>query len=96
MILEMKKFGDFLISRPAGREAFLAASAYILPNSTETSLEDIHLDFNGVIVVAPSWLDEFLAGLCSKTKNPILIQTHGNLSLIESCKVLDWPMRVEE
>ena len=29
MILQMSSFGEVLISRPAGREAFLGASAYI-------------------------------------------------------------------
>ena len=93
MKIKMKKFGDFLISRPAGREAFLAASAYLLPNDPE---EKIELDFKDVPVVAPSWLDEFIAGLCTKNKGPIFIKSYANLSLIESCKVLDWPIQLIE
>lgn len=56
MVIQIAKFGELLISRPAGREAYLAAKAYILPHKKER----IELDFTGVKVVTPSWLDEFL------------------------------------
>ena len=94
MKMLMKKFGDILISRPAGREAFLAASAYSLPKGWETM--DLELDFENVPVVAPSWLDEFLSGLCSKNKGTIVIKSHGNQSLIESCHVIEWPIQLVE
>jgi hypothetical protein len=29
MRIELKKFGEILVSRPAGREAYLAMSAYL-------------------------------------------------------------------
>lgn len=32
MNLEIKKFGEVLLSRPAGKEAFSLAKAYIFPN----------------------------------------------------------------
>lgn len=49
--ISMKKFGEILISRPAGKEAFLATSTYLLsPPPTGT----IELDFAGVKVLAPS------------------------------------------
>lgn len=56
----LKKFGALLISRPAGKEAYLAAKAYILPKNRE---EEIIVDFEGVDVLAPSWADEFLTKL---------------------------------
>lgn len=60
----MKKFGDFLSSRPAGKEAYLSAQAYIFPSIDEPG--DIELDFEGVQVLAPSWADEFVTPLSEK------------------------------
>lgn len=59
MIIKMSKFGKMLISRPAGKEAYLAAKAYILPKKQE----EIVLDFSDVAVLAPSWGDEFITQL---------------------------------
>ncbi len=58
MIIELKKFGDVLTSRPAGREAFAAIRPTLSP--TETHIE---IDFSGVISLAPSWADEFFRAL---------------------------------
>lgn len=71
MTIEIKKFGTILISRPAGKEAFAAAKAYLLPqNSSE---KEFSLDFAGVDVLSPSWADEFIAGLKNTFNNPKLI-----------------------
>ena len=79
MKIEVKKFGEILISRPAGREAFLVAKAYLSP---KTDKEAIELDFDGVKVMGPSWADEFVTGLkslygqrvvCLPTKNPTIV-----------------------
>ncbi len=59
MTIKLSKFGHLLVSRPAGREAYLAAKAYILPLKHET----VEVDFSGVKVMTPSWLDEFLTPL---------------------------------
>ncbi len=69
MIISMVKFGDILISRPAGRESFLAAKSYIFTETSEH--EPIVLDFKDVKVLAPSWGDEFITGLKSLYKNRI-------------------------
>lgn len=83
MHIEIKKFGELLISRPAGREAFLAAKAYTLPAAGAT--ETITLDFAVVNVLSPSWADEFLSALrtlypgtklsCVNTSNPSVAAT---------------------
>jgi len=57
MKIEIKKFGEILTSRPAGREAALATKAYIRLKPDEK----IELDFTGVLSMGPSWLDEFLS-----------------------------------
>lgn len=56
MRILMNKFGERLMSRPAGREAYLAARAYVLPSSAT----ELTFDFNGIKVLAPSWLSEFI------------------------------------
>lgn len=58
MRIELKKFGDVLTSRPAGREAFAAIRPTL--NTTESRIE---IDFSGVISLAPSWADEFFRAL---------------------------------
>lgn len=60
MKLELKKFGTLLSSRPAGREAWLAAQAYTLPKEGADAIE---VDFVGVEVLTPSWADEFITPL---------------------------------
>lgn len=60
MRIDVNKFGTILISRPAGREAFLAARAYSIPKG---STETIELDFSNIRVLTPSWADEFVSGL---------------------------------
>lgn len=58
MKIELKKFGEMLISRLAGREAYLAMSAYLLKGLGKN--ESIELDFSGVKVFTPSWADEVI------------------------------------
>lgn len=67
MRIEIKKFGEVLISRPAGREAYLAMSAYILKGVKKG--ETIEIDFAGVKVLTPSWADEVITKLAEKFKN---------------------------
>lgn len=58
----LKKFGTMLISRPAGREAWLVAQAYSLPEGTDS----VVVDFEGVAALTPSWADEFLTLLIER------------------------------
>jgi len=59
MRIDVSKFGTTLISRPAGREAFLSARAYSI---SKEGTEPIELDFTAVKVLTPSWADEFIRG----------------------------------
>ena len=61
MIIDVSKFGEILISRPAGKETFLMSKAYIF-NSYKPG-EAISLDFLNVKVLTPSWADEFISGI---------------------------------
>ena len=76
MKIELKKFGEMLISRPAGREAFLAMSAYLIKDLKKDEL--IKIDFKGVKVLTPSWADEVLTKLAEKFKNIKLINTENS------------------
>jgi len=85
MIIPMKKFGSLLISRPAGREAFLAASAYF---AFPPPPEPIELDFEGVNVLAPSWADEFLSPLFNQIGDRLTLLPSDNLSVQATIKIL--------
>ena len=76
MKIELKKFGDVLISRPAGREAYLAASAYLLKGIDKNEL--IEIDFSGVKVLAPSWADEVITKIAGDFKNTKLLNTENS------------------
>ena len=52
MRIELKKFGNILTSRPAGKDAWSSAQAYIL--SDLNSVENIEVDFSGLAVLSPS------------------------------------------
>lgn len=59
MVLKLVKFGEMLISRPAGREAYSSAKAYIFSGKDKK----IVFDFEGVKVLTPSWITEFVGSL---------------------------------
>ena len=69
MVVKISNFGDILMSRPAGREAFLMAKAYVFRETNKT--DEIVLDFNDVKVLAPSWAEEFISGIKSEYSNAI-------------------------
>jgi hypothetical protein len=80
MIIDISKFGTMLLSRPAGREAFLSARAYLVPK--EKKDEIIELDFSQVKVLTPSWADEFVRGFEEEYgKEKIKIIEGNNLSV---------------
>jgi len=88
MKVEVKKFGDILTSRPAGREAGLAIKAYFKPAPGES----VELDFDGILAVGPSWLDEVLTVLREAYgKERVVCLPSDNASVIESLKVIDAP-----
>ena len=84
MILQMHNFGDILMSRPAGKEAFFMAKAYILGQTSPD--EVIVLDFSEVKVLAPSWADEFIKNIKSTYPNKVEYLNTENESVKESLK----------
>lgn len=85
MKIELKKFGDILISRPAGREAFLAMEAYLLKDVPPKEI--IEIDFSGIKVLTPSWADEVITKLVNKFKNTKMLNT-DNISVMMSLKTI--------
>jgi len=85
MRIELKKFGEILISRPSGREAYLAMSAYTTQDTPEN--EPIEIDFSGIKVLTPSWADEVIIPLTKKFKNITLLNTE-NASVQATLKTL--------
>lgn len=75
MRIELKKFGEILVSRPSGKDAYLAMSAYITKNVGKS--EPIEVDFAGVKVITPSWADEVITKLTNEFENVKLVNTNN-------------------
>lgn len=85
MKIHLKKFGTTLISRPAGKEAFLAFQPSIKEITTS---EKIEIDFEGVSVLTPSWADEFITPLSTQHKNNITLLNTENPSVKATLETL--------
>jgi len=85
MIVQLNKFGTTLVSRPSGKEAWLAFQPTL--NEVPES-EEIIVDFEGVIVLTPSWADEFLSPLRSKFKDNVKLQNTDNPSVAATLATL--------
>lgn len=85
MHIELKKFGELLTSRPAGREAYLAMSAYLTHGLKKE--EPIEIDFSGVKVITPSWADEVITKLANDFSNIKLLNT-DNVTVKATLKTL--------
>ena len=81
-IIQIKKFGNVLISRPAGLEAFNAIRPQLNPD------EEIELNFEGVLTVTPSWLDEFLTQLSEYNSGKVELLPTKNASVLAALPVL--------
>jgi STAS-like domain of unknown function (DUF4325) len=86
MIIPVNKFGDILVSRPAGREHALIMRSSFRPATKD---EPVELDFAGVRVVAPSWLDEVLRSLREEYGARVRCVPAPNASLVQSLKSLE-------
>ena len=86
MIIELKKFGNTLISRQAGREA-LAAFQPTLRNINPA--EKLEIDFEGVLTFSPSWADEFLTPLIKEFGDRVILRTTDNPSVKATLEILE-------
>ena len=81
-IIQLKRFGNVLVSRPAGQEAFNAIRPKLNPD------EFVQIDFDGVLTVTPSWLDEFLTQLTDFNKGKVDLLPTKNASVLATLPVL--------
>jgi len=86
MIIQLKKFGTTLVSRPSGKEALLAFRP-ILNQINEN--EEIIIDFKGVVVLTPSWTDEFLTPLNKQFGDRIQLRNIDNSSVKATLSILN-------
>lgn len=86
MIIQLKKFGTTLVSRPSGKEAWLAFQ----PTLNEISgKEPVIVDCEGVDVLTPSWADEFLTPLRKRFQGRVKLRNTGNLSVTATLAILE-------
>lgn len=86
MIIYLKKFGTTLVSRPSGKEAWLAFQPVLkeMPQN-----EKIIVNFNGVVVLTPSWADEFLTPLRENYKEKVELINIDNPSVKATLEILN-------
>jgi len=78
----LKKFGNVLVSRPAGLEAFNG----IRP--TLNKQDSIQINFDDVLAVTPSWFDEFLTNLGTFAEGDVVLLPTQNASVLAALPVL--------
>jgi hypothetical protein len=86
MIIHLEKFGNLLISRPEGREAYLAFQ----PTLSQIKKDElIIIDCSKVEVLGPSWADEFVTPLIQKYGQRTEIRKGKNLSVLATFDTLE-------
>src|SRR3989344_3860496 len=80
--IQLKKFGNVLVGRPSGLEAFNAILPQLDPQN------QIQIDFSDVLTVTPSWLDEFLTQLTDFNHGKVELLPTNNASVLIALPVL--------
>ena len=86
MTIYLKKFGTTLVSRPSGKEAWLAFQPVL--NETPDN-EEIIVDFSDVVVLTPSWADEFLTPLRNRFGELVTLRNTDNVSVTATLEILE-------
>lgn len=86
MIIEVRKFGTTLVSRPSGKEAWLAFQPTL---NAVADTEAVIVDFKEVLVLTPSWADEFLTPLRSRFGQRVALVNTDNASVKATLAILD-------
>ncbi len=93
MLIEMRKIGIKLDSRPSGREAFLALQPTVREMKDG---ETLTLDFLGIDLLTPSFADEFVTPLVETYGERVhLLHAQSNASVRETLAFLaeGWPTK---
>lgn len=83
MRIELRKLGEVLTSRPAGKEAFAAIRPTLDLNASV-----VEVDFAGIVSLSPSWADEFFTALRDTYGSRVKYLPTDNPSVIETLRVL--------
>ena len=83
MRIELAKFGRVLTSRPSGREAHAA-----IQPTLGADIQDIEIDFTGVLSLSPSWADEFFTALKARYGDRVRFLPSDNPSVKATLKIL--------
>ena len=73
--IHLKRFGNVLVGRPNGQEAFNA----IRPQLNQNML--VQINFDDVLTVNPSWLDEFITRLADFNHGKVELLPTNNASV---------------
>ncbi len=92
MKIYLKKFGNILVSRQAGREAFAALQTQLKDLKDNDNLE---IEFEGVVTFTPSWGDEFLSPLTRKYGARLILLNTENPSVKATLKLLEKIYKIE-
>ena len=86
MEIKLVKFGNTLVFRDRGREAFTAFEPEIrsIPEST-----GVIIDFSEVLTFSPSWGDEFLSPLFKKYGDKLVLKNTSNSSVKATLDILE-------
>ena len=79
MIIQLKKFGDTLVSRDAGKEALAAFQPTL---QTLAPDEKIQIDFTDIFTFSPSWAAEFILVLQKQYGFRVELLPTKNLAVI--------------
>ncbi|HBB02655.1 MAG: hypothetical protein US89_C0005G0068 [Candidatus Peregrinibacteria bacterium GW2011_GWF2_38_29] len=85
MKIDISKFGTTLVSRPSGKEAFLAFKSNL---SHFDKIDLIKLDFAKISVLAPAWADEFITPLVGIYGKKVLFLNTKNPSVQATLNIL--------
>ena len=86
MNVNLAKFGNTLIFRDRGKEAFSAFKPELEKLKPD---EEICIDFDGVLTFSPSWGDEFLTPLYEEFGEKLtLANVQNNSSVVASMNTL--------
>lgn len=85
MNIALSKFGNTLVFRDRGKEAFSALETTIkdVPSS-----EQVVIDFSNVLTFSPSWGDEFLSPLHEKYGQNLQLANTSNSSVQATLDIL--------
>ncbi|EKD99642.1 MAG: hypothetical protein ACD_22C00218G0001 [uncultured bacterium] len=86
MKIELKKFGNILISRKDGKEALAAIHNTLSKLGDEELLE---IDFLGVSTFTPSWADEFITPIKQKYGLKVILLNTSNPSVQATLELLE-------